>query len=321
MQSLASYGSDSEGSSSPPQPSTSKAVPPPSSAPPVASTSQLNEKLIPPPPSVLNRLNSSNSLKNSPLLSGVVSTSNSNSNSRSGTPTPRKSRTRESSASPPPHARASAPESTKSKNADQPTGESRDGSPAVRGEGSEEMGVNLHSLAEFGIPPIPTGPCNPAVEAKLANFHSLLESRNLHFNDSLSSSKAFRNPRIYNKLVEFLAVEDETGNCWDKSIWDGSKIGRDGDAKRIAELQKLRSESKQAGQLSAQSSRSSINFSSAGTSSSSTTKASTGGIESRYRERDDRNASASGGAKRSRWDNGNGAVGSKRERSKSARRR
>jgi len=109
-------------------------------------------------------LNSSNSLKNSPLLSGVVSTSNSNSNSRSGTPTPRKSRTRESSASPPPHARASAPESTKSKNADQPTGESRDGSPAVRGEGSEEMGVNLHSLAEFGIPPIPTGPCNPAVE-------------------------------------------------------------------------------------------------------------------------------------------------------------
>jgi len=71
------------------------------------------------------------------------------------------------------------------------------------------------------------------LQAKLANFHSLLESRNLHFNDSLSSSKAFRNPRIYNKLVEFLAVQDETGNCWDKSIWDGSKIGRDGDAKRI----------------------------------------------------------------------------------------
>lgn len=120
--------------------------------------------------SQVNRLNSSNSLKNSPLLSGVVSTSNSNSNSRSGTPTPRKARTRESSASPPPHARASAPESTKSKNADQPIGTSRDGSPAVRGEGSEDMGVNLNSLAEFGIPPIPTGPCNPAVEVSLPSL-------------------------------------------------------------------------------------------------------------------------------------------------------
>jgi hypothetical protein len=31
--------------------------------------------------------------------------------------------------------------------------------------------------------------------------------------------KAFRNPRIYAKLVEFVDV-DETGSNWDKEIWD-----------------------------------------------------------------------------------------------------
>ncbi|GAA5996322.1 hypothetical protein JCM5350_007231 [Sporobolomyces pararoseus] len=349
MQSLVSYGSDSDESSSPPPvASTSKATLPP------------NPSLNPLPP-VLNRVKStttggggishsqSSSKTNSPLvLSGVVS-------SRSNTPTPRKGggkTTRESSASPPPHARASAPQSTELRNENDRNGTS---STPLRGDGplqqhpkgidqsssrqdeprklssqedeeqdagQEKIRIDLNSLSQFGIPPIPTGPCNPAVEAKLSNFNSLRQSRGLHFNDSLSSSKAFRNPRIYTKLVEFMDV-DETGNCWDKSVWNPKEIGRDGTASRIAELQKLRSEAKQA-QIGQPNSRSSINFTSATSSTSSTTGTSSksgGDIQSRYRERDERDRDRDREKKRSRWDNGGGVAGSssstRRDRSRS----
>lgn len=72
-------------------------------------------------------------------------------------------------------------------------------------------------------------------QAKLANFHNLRLSRGLHFNDSLHASKAFRNPRIYAKLVEFLDV-DETGSNWDREVWDSKDIGADAAASRIGAL-------------------------------------------------------------------------------------
>jgi hypothetical protein len=181
----------------------------------------------------------------------------------------------------------------------------------VEGGGRRDLGgVNLNSLSRFGIPPIPLPsttsnhrPCNPTVIKKLANFHELLLTRQLHFNDSLSNSKPFRNPRIYSKLVDFLQLKQqqqdndndndsdnysstfvgggETGNCFDKSIWNELEIGKDGKlgSIRLAELQKLKSETKQ--QQQAAGSRSSINFTSSSRDS-----------------RDDR------GVKRSRWDNG-----------------
>mgnify|MGYP001584583176 CR=1 FL=1 len=112
-------------------------------------------------------------------------------------------------------------------------------------------GVRLDSLAEFGVPPMVTGPCNPSVEvrlsppflscadcgaqAKLANFHHLALTRGLHFNDSLSASKAFRNPRIYTKLVEFVKV-DETGTNWDPRVWNPKALPADADASRIGTL-------------------------------------------------------------------------------------
>lgn len=71
-------------------------------------------------------------------------------------------------------------------------------------------------------------------QAKLANFHNLRLSRGLHFNDSLHASKAFRNPRIYAKLVEFVDV-DETGSNWDKEIWDSKAIGPDATSSRLGQ--------------------------------------------------------------------------------------
>ncbi|GAA6015098.1 hypothetical protein JCM11491_001660 [Sporobolomyces phaffii] len=337
MQSLASYGSDSDDASSPVA-STSNPV----RLPPVALP--VNRLRATAAPSASAPSSAASSKTSSPLLSGVVSTS------RHATPTPRRPpAAKPGSASPPPHARASAPRSTTETRNDQSkleqdprtrddeAGDHDDRAPTNRGEadkvpnrtaaggpegrqtGDEEparpaAAVDLDSLREFGIPPIATGPCNPAVQAKLANFDALRRSRGLHFNDSLSSSKAFRNPRIYTKLVEFMDV-DETGSCFAKDVWNSREIGRDGTSSRIAELQKLRSEAKQAS-VGQPNSRTSINF----TSSSSSTKGCD--MASRYRERDERDRAGErdknrgSATKRSRWDNGGGGGGIG-ERSKS----
>ncbi|GAA5840325.1 hypothetical protein JCM3766R1_001458 [Sporobolomyces carnicolor] len=348
MQSLASYGSDSDESSAPSPPRSG----------PVASTSkhvQSHASLNPLAPArkflalQLSRVKSSttttqspaSSKTNSPLLSGVLSTQH---NSRSGTPTPRHKvdaahagtvNRNSASASPPTHARASAPRSTQNRLDDRnsqgngtSSSTSHDGARSLdrdertdppRTEATARSAIDLNSLSRFGIPPIPTGPCNPAVEAKLSNFESLRQTRGLHFNDSLSNSKAFRNPRIYAKLVEFMDV-DETGSCFDRNVWNSKEIGRDASASRLAELQKLRSEAKQA-QVGQPSSRSSISFTSSSSSSTMTGKG--GDMQSRYRERDnererDRNRDKTG-IKKSRWDNGAGSH--QRDRSRSPARR
>jgi hypothetical protein len=74
-----------------------------------------------------------------------------------------------------------------------------------------------------------------SLQAKLANFHHLARTRGLHFNDSLSASKAFRNPRIYAKLVDFVDV-DETGSNWDPAVWDPHGLGEHATASRLGEL-------------------------------------------------------------------------------------
>lgn len=59
-------------------------------------------------------------------------------------------------------------------------------------------------------------------------------TRGLHFNDSLSASKAFRNPRIYAKLVDFVQVDEKVSN-WNKAVWDPKTIGSCSTAARICE--------------------------------------------------------------------------------------
>ncbi|KAF7316028.1 HCNGP-domain-containing protein [Mycena indigotica] len=94
----------------------------------------------------------------------------------------------------------------------------------------------IPGLVDWGIPPAPDGPCDPAMEAKLAQFHALKHADPpKHFNDSLMGSRAFRNPHLYAKLVEFVAADERATNfpseLWDlgniggEEGWDAEKIG------------------------------------------------------------------------------------------------
>lgn len=72
-------------------------------------------------------------------------------------------------------------------------------------------------------------------QAKVLQFHRLKREQSRHFNDSLMKSKAFRNPHIYAKLVEFVDI-NETSTNFPKDIWDPFDLRDEWYAARIGEL-------------------------------------------------------------------------------------
>ncbi|KAF9517503.1 hypothetical protein BS47DRAFT_1290942 [Hydnum rufescens UP504] len=114
----------------------------------------------------------------------------------------------------------------------------------------------IPGVEDYGIPSPSTNPCDPALEAKLRQFQAL-KSQGKHFNDSLMSNKAFRNPHIYTKLVEFVDV-DETGTKFPKHIWDPFDVRPEWYADEIAATQKARSQQLASSQVAGK--RSHIDF-------------------------------------------------------------
>ncbi|KAJ7665891.1 HCNGP-like protein-domain-containing protein [Mycena polygramma] len=82
----------------------------------------------------------------------------------------------------------------------------------------------IPGVDDWGIPPASTEPCDPAIQTKLAQFHALKSSTPpKHFNDSLMGSRAFRNPHLYAKLVEFVAVDERATN-FPPTLWDPTAV-------------------------------------------------------------------------------------------------
>ncbi|KAI0349869.1 HCNGP-domain-containing protein, partial [Trametes cingulata] len=131
----------------------------------------------------------------------------------------------------------------------------------------------IPGVEDWGIPPEPTTPCDEAIKAKITNFLTLKRDPHnpRHFNDSLMSNRAFRNPHLYAKLVEFVDVDERTTN-FPKHIWDPMDVKEEWYADRIAEAQKARSEATAAAQSSSK--RSHIDFTSTSTSTSASSSAS-----------------------------------------------
>lgn len=152
---LASYGSDGSDDDAP--------IPSSSSKPPTAGPSTLSA--VPAVVRIKTTTSAPHSRNHSPLA-GVKplpssSSSTTNGQGRAGGPSPvKEGKRRESSASPPRYEVLRAPGAGRAEGAEGNNhGESREGSlPGFVG------GVQIDSLAAFGVPPLSTGPCNPSVE-------------------------------------------------------------------------------------------------------------------------------------------------------------
>ena len=70
------------------------------------------------------------------------------------------------------------------------------------------------SAQRFQLLPSPAAtlrPVDPVVQSNLARFHDL-KQRGVHFNESLLSNRAFKNPHVYAQLVDLLDLDESRSN-------------------------------------------------------------------------------------------------------------
>ncbi|KAI8641176.1 HCNGP-like protein-domain-containing protein [Parasitella parasitica] len=112
----------------------------------------------------------------------------------------------------------------------------------------------IEGVDNWGIPDEPDTACDAERLERISHFLSLRASGH-RLNEHLQHNKAFRNPRIYTKLVEFTEV-DEIGSNFDKKEFDPHGFPPEMYIDGILETQRKLAEEKAAQQHN----RTSVNF-------------------------------------------------------------
>ncbi|KAF9106827.1 hypothetical protein BGX29_008389 [Mortierella sp. GBA35] len=134
-------------------------------------------------------------------------------------------------------------------------GESQDGSSSEQTDGGHGSTTSRAALMRsllrpkpisgfenFGIPPSPEGDISPGVQAKIEQFYMVKMTRDIHFNQSLMKNKNFRNPRIYQALVEQAGLNEIGTNFGKSEFFDIEGYGPESYAPGLAEAQKQTAE-------------------------------------------------------------------------------
>lgn len=96
---------------------------------------------------------------------------------------------------------------------------------------------NQIKLAGANLPPEPTGRCSPRLIERVMKLNEKIVS-GLDMNSLIQSRKDFRNPSIYEKLIQFCGL-NELGTNHPPSIYDPSKWGKESFYEELAKVQKI----------------------------------------------------------------------------------
>lgn len=86
------------------------------------------------------------------------------------------------------------------------------------------------------IPPEPAGQCPAELQEKISNLYRKMES-GLDMNLHIQQRKEFRNPSIYEKLIQFCSI-NEMGTNYPPDRFDPLKWGKDSHYEELARIQK-----------------------------------------------------------------------------------
>ncbi|XP_024942165.1 uncharacterized protein LOC107269137, partial [Cephus cinctus] len=87
------------------------------------------------------------------------------------------------------------------------------------------------------IPPEPPGQCPPELQEKIAKLFRKMETGGLDMNKVIQQRKDFRNPSIYEKLIQFCSI-NELGTNYPPDRFDPFKWGKDSYYEELAMVQK-----------------------------------------------------------------------------------
>ena len=87
------------------------------------------------------------------------------------------------------------------------------------------------------IPPDPPGKCPSELQEKITNLYRKMESGRMDMNKLIQQRKDFRNPSIYEKLIQYCSI-NELGTNYPPDRFDPFKWGKDSYYEELAKIQK-----------------------------------------------------------------------------------
>ncbi|CAH2267336.1 SAP30-binding protein [Pararge aegeria] len=94
------------------------------------------------------------------------------------------------------------------------------------------------------IPPEPQGKCPKELQDTIAKFHSRMMTEGLDMNKIIQDKKNFRNPSIYEKLIQFCDINELDTN-YPPEIYDPLKWGKESYYDELARVQKIEMEKRE----------------------------------------------------------------------------
>lgn len=88
------------------------------------------------------------------------------------------------------------------------------------------------------LPPDPNGLCSPRIQESVNKAWLKKKEYGYDMNAVIQRKKAFRNPSIYEKLIQFCEI-DEHGTNFPKDLYDGHLFGKESYYDELAKVQKL----------------------------------------------------------------------------------
>ncbi|KAF5292382.1 hypothetical protein FQA39_LY03416 [Lamprigera yunnana] len=106
----------------------------------------------------------------------------------------------------------------------------------VEMEREEDDGVQL--------PPEPLGHCSTDLQEKILKLHEKMQNNALDMNAVIQQRKDFRNPSIYEKLIQFCGI-NELGTNYPPEIYDPLRWGKESFYEELAKVQKVEMEKRE----------------------------------------------------------------------------
>lgn len=108
---------------------------------------------------------------------------------------------------------------------------------------SDEEGVDgerrrsMDDPEDVQLPPEPFGRCSNELQEKITRLYEKMQSSVLDMNHVIQQRKDFRNPSIYEKLIQFCSI-NELGTNYPINIYDPLRWGKESYYEELAKVQK-----------------------------------------------------------------------------------
>ncbi|XP_066145875.1 SAP30-binding protein [Euwallacea fornicatus] len=97
----------------------------------------------------------------------------------------------------------------------------------------------LHNVDDLDnlIPPEPQGICSAELQEKITRLYEKMQTQQVDMNAVIQKRKDFRNPSIYEKLIQFCGL-NELGTNYPPSIYDPLKYSKESFYEELAKVQR-----------------------------------------------------------------------------------